>query len=144
MWKKSEFYIFGWFPGLQNLYFFKENLLCSKFGNYFPAEIIPKSPLFLDFLKVFHMVWKNQESGETWLVGFWVCRCWKMQSISANKVFLGFLCIFEPPLWIYNIPWNIKFFLSNVATSYILQQFGKFLSNSEMDHVQACIIWSFR
>ena len=45
-------------------------------------------------------------SREPWLVGFWVSRCWKMQNTSANKVFL---CIFEPPLWICNIPWNIKF-----------------------------------
>ena len=29
--KKSEFHIFGWFPGLQNLDVFEENLLCSKF-----------------------------------------------------------------------------------------------------------------
>ena len=28
--------------------------------------------------------------------------------------------------------------------SYISQQLGKFLSNSEMDHAQACITWRFR
>ena len=26
--------------------------------------------MFLDFLTVFHMVWKNQENCESWLVGF--------------------------------------------------------------------------
>ena len=31
-----------------------------------------------------------------------------------------------------------------IFLSYISQQLGKFLSNSEMDHVQACITWSFR
>ena len=37
----SEFHVFGWFPGLQNLDVFKENLLCSKFCNHFATEIIP-------------------------------------------------------------------------------------------------------
>ena len=81
--KKSEFHIFGWFT--------MKNLLCSKFWNYFPAEIIPRSPPIIDFLIAFHMVWKNQESWEPWLVAFWVSRCWKMQNISANKFFFSFL-----------------------------------------------------
>ena len=38
------------------------NLLCSKFWTYFQAEMIPKNLMFLDFLTVFLMVWKNQES----------------------------------------------------------------------------------
>ena len=29
---KSEFYVFGWFPGLQNLDVFLKNLLQSKFS----------------------------------------------------------------------------------------------------------------
>ena len=38
------------------------NLLRSKFWNHFQAEIIPWSPIFLDYFPiVFHMVWKNQE-----------------------------------------------------------------------------------
>ena len=36
------------------------------------------------------MVWKIQESGEPWLVGFLVSRCWKMQNISASKFFFFF------------------------------------------------------
>ena len=36
------------------------------------------------------MVWKNQESGGPWLVGFWVSWCWKMQNISANTFFFLF------------------------------------------------------
>ena len=36
-------------------------------------------PTFFDFLTVFHMVWKNQENCESWLVGFWVGRRSKMQ-----------------------------------------------------------------
>ena len=51
-------------------------------------------------------------SREPWLVGFWVSRCWKMQNTSANKVFLY---IFEPPLWIYNIPWILNFLLSVIT-----------------------------
>ena len=54
-------------------------------------------PLFFDFLTVFHMVWKNQESCESCLVGFWVSRHSKMQRISANN----FFCLFKLPLWIY-------------------------------------------
>ena len=42
-----------------------------------------------DFLTVSHMVWKNQESCESWLVGFGVSRCLKMQKISANNFFFG-------------------------------------------------------
>ena len=36
--------------------FFSKNLLQSKFSNYFQAEIIPWSPMFLNFLTEFHMV----------------------------------------------------------------------------------------
>ena len=38
---KSKLYVFGWFPGLQNLDIFLENLQWSKFWNHFQAEIIP-------------------------------------------------------------------------------------------------------
>ena len=65
------------------------NLLWSKFWNHFQAEIIPWSPMFLHFLTVFHMVWKRQESCESWLVRFWDIRHSKMQKISVNK-FLNF------------------------------------------------------
>ena len=71
-----------------------------------------ESSLFLDFLKIFYLFWKYQQSREPWLVGFWVSRCWKMQNTSANKVFLY---IFEPPLWIYNIPWILNFLLSVIT-----------------------------
>ena len=37
------------------------------------------------------MVWKNEESCESWLVGFWVSRHSKMQKISANNFFFAFL-----------------------------------------------------
>ena len=54
---KSQFHVSGWFQGFQNLIFlFFDNLLQSKFSNYFQAEIIPWSPMFLDFLTEFHMV----------------------------------------------------------------------------------------
>ena len=53
---KSQFHVSGWFQGFQNLIIFSENLLESNFSNYFQAEIIPWSPMFLDFLSEFHMV----------------------------------------------------------------------------------------
>ena len=37
---KSEFHVFGWFPGLQNLDVFLEKLLRTKFRNHFQEEII--------------------------------------------------------------------------------------------------------
>ena len=50
------------------------NLLSRKFWNHFQAEIIPWSPIVLDyFWTVFHMVWKNQE--EQWILVSWVLSC---------------------------------------------------------------------
>ena len=68
------------------------NLLWSKFWNHFQAEIIPWSPMFLNFLTVFHMVWKSQESCESWLVEFWVSRDSKMPKISVNNIFVSLSC----------------------------------------------------
>ena len=67
------------------------NLLWIKFWSHFQAEIIPWSPMFLDFLTVFHMVRTNQESCESWLVGFWVRKHSNTQKISVKN----FLSIFE-------------------------------------------------
>ena len=64
------------------------NLLCSRFWNHSQAEISPWSPMFLNFLKVFHMLWKNQESYESWLIVFWVSMRSKIQKISTNNFFL--------------------------------------------------------
>ena len=86
---KSEFHFFSSFSGLQNLDVFLENLLQSKLWNHFQAKIILWSFLFLDFLIVFCMVWKNQKS-EPPLVGFWGNSHSKMQEISAKKYFLHF------------------------------------------------------
>ena len=47
--------------------------------------------MILDFLIVFHMVWKNQESCESWLVEFWVIRHSKMSTISVNTFFFAVL-----------------------------------------------------
>ena len=49
----------------------------------------------MDFLVVFHMIWKNNESGEPRLVGFWVNRHSKMQRISAKKFFVFLRCHYE-------------------------------------------------
>ena len=48
------------------IYIFLENLLQSKIWNHFQAETISWNLMFLDFLTAFHMVWKNQESCESW------------------------------------------------------------------------------
>ena len=63
------------------------NLLLTKFWNHFQVEIIPWNPMFFDFLTVFSMVCKNQESWEFWLVGFWVIKHSKMPKISVNNFF---------------------------------------------------------
>ena len=49
-----------------------------------------ESPVFSYFLTVFHMVWKNQESCESWLVGFWVSRYSKTGKISTIFFFFFF------------------------------------------------------
>ena len=92
---------------------FLENLLQSKFWNHFQAEIIPSSLLFFYFLAVFHMVWKNQESCESWLVGFWVIRHTKMPKISVNNFFF----IFELLLWIYKLLWKLNCVVGGAPTS---------------------------
>ena len=81
---KSKFPVLGWFLDLQNMDIFLKNLLQSKFRNNFQAEIILQSPCLLI---LFHMVWKNQEIWDPWLVGFWINRHLKMPKISANNFF---------------------------------------------------------
>ena len=49
----------------------------------FSGRNIPCNPLFLDFLIVFYMFWKNQESWEPWLVGFWVNKNSKIQKMQC-------------------------------------------------------------
>ena len=59
-----------------------------------PAEQVLKSfsgrksslkPPVLDFVIVFHLVLKNQESWELWLDVFWGNKHWKMQKINAEN-----------------------------------------------------------
>ena len=69
------------FPGIFS------NLLWSKFWNHFQVEIIPWSLMFLDFLTVFHMVWKSQENCESWLDRFWFSWHSKIQKILVNYFF---------------------------------------------------------
>ena len=70
-------------------FFFVENLLWSKFSNYFQAEIILWSPMFLDFLTAFYTAQKNQESCESWLIRFSVRRHSKNSKIKP-KIFFCF------------------------------------------------------
>ena len=44
----------------------------------FRQKYFPNVPYFFIFLTFFFMVWKNQQSCESWLVGFWVSRYSKM------------------------------------------------------------------
>ena len=64
---KSQFHVSCWFQGFQNLiiiiiiiniiiFIIFENLLQSKFSNYFQPEIIYWSSTFLDFLTAFYIV----------------------------------------------------------------------------------------
>ena len=92
---KSEFHFCSWFPGLQNLDDFLENLLLSKFWNHFQAEIIPWSPIFLDFLWASSKVWKNEKSCQSWFVRFWVNRCSKTPIFSQQF----FFSTFQLPYW---------------------------------------------
>ena len=55
----------------------------------FRKNFFPRTPF--DFRTVFHMVWKNQESCESWLVGFWVSWHSKMQKRFANSFSFAFL-----------------------------------------------------
>ena len=49
-----------------------------------------KAPVF-EFLIVFHMIWKNQESRELWLDGCWGNRHSKIPNSSAKNLFFVFL-----------------------------------------------------
>ena len=59
---KSDFHVFGWFPGLQILEVFLENLLVWK---SFSDKNTSLKPLLFYFLTVFFIIWKNQESCES-------------------------------------------------------------------------------
>ena len=108
---------------------FLENLLQNKFWNHFHAEIIPWSPMFLDFLTTFHMVWKNQQSFESWLVWLWVSRHLKTPKIKPT-IFLflschyGFTNYFEILNFLFLISCQeefqpVKYYLSRISTSKI-------------------------
>ena len=106
-------------------FFFSENLLESKFSNSFQAKIIPWSRMFLDFLTEFHMVWKNQESCESWLVRCWVRRHSKKPKIEPAifSLFLschyGFTNCFEILSFLFSTKnsFNMLNYLSRTSTS---------------------------
>ena len=52
------------------------------------------------------------------------------------------LVIFEEKFLLIGTRHEVEIF--SIILSYISQQLEKFLSNSQMDHVQVCITWSFR
>ena len=69
------------------------NLLRSKFQDHFEEEVIPWSPMFLDFPTGFHMVWKNQENCESRLAGFWVSRCSKISKILVTNFWAAIMVL---------------------------------------------------
>ena len=88
MWKKFQVWISClWLVSRSP----KPGCFLGKFKSYFQAEIIPWSLLFLDFLIAFHMVWKKQESWESWLVGFWVNSAFKNAKNFCQQFFWAFL-----------------------------------------------------
>ena len=93
---KSEFHVFGWFLGLKNLDVFRKPFCGASLEIIFKQKQFHRASFFLflffflDFLMVFHMVWKNQRSWELWLDGFWGNRHLKIKKISA-KIFFAFL-----------------------------------------------------
>ena len=94
----------------------------------FTQKQFPSSLIF-DFLTVFHMVWNNQESCESLLVGFWISRHSKMQSISVSNLFFaclscqyGFTDCFEILIFLFsNIIveefYPVKYYFSSISTS---------------------------
>ena len=104
IWKKfkSEFHVFGWFSGLQNLDIFLESLLRREVWNHFQMEKIPKSLLFLDFLRVLIRFW-----------GFWIIRIGKCKKFLPTFFFgvYGFPNYFEILNFVFsNIPRGISTF----------------------------------
>ena len=84
----------------------------------------------MNFLIVFHMIWKNQESWQLWLPGFWVSRHSKRQKISANVFFFffaflgcqyGFTNYFDILIFFFLISYQEKFqavkYPSKISTS---------------------------
>ena len=123
--------------------------LLAEFSLHISEHLLTKNPtnqesqlsrffhkIWMIFLIVFHMVWKNQESGQPWLIGFRFSRCWNVQNISASKVVFFFhfwATIMDLRL---TLKYYIFFFLMSYreyfqpAESCISQQLGKFLTNS--------------
>ena len=97
MWKgtwkkfKSEYDVFGWFPGLQNLEFFFEKCF---------VELVWKS-----FSNSLSYGLKESRESRALIIGFEVI------CIQKYKNFLPtiFLYGFELPLWMYELLWNTKF-----------------------------------
>ena len=59
---KSKFHVFGWFSGLQNLHVYFGKSTAVQVLKSFLGRNNSLKPPFLDFVIVFHLVLKNQES----------------------------------------------------------------------------------
>ena len=121
---KSEFHFCSWILGLQNLDVIFENLLLRKFWKHFQAEIIPWSPIFLDFLLASSKVWKNEDSCQSWLVRFWVNRC-SYTPIFSQPIFFFFLHF---SVAIMDLKYLILFFLISYQEFQLVKNYFSIIS----------------
>ena len=91
---------------LHKLQIWANNLVLSNYFIHYTTLPIWWSPMFLDFLTKFQMFWNNQESCESWLVGFGVSWLSKTPKVKPTNFFFW---DFELSLRIYKLLENIKF-----------------------------------
>ena len=108
----------------------------AKFGCFFWKNFVDlfwksfwgrNNSLDPPFLTIFNMVWKNQESCESWLVEFWVIRRLKMQANFYQQFILCFwAAIMDLPItlkyFFFLIPYlekfqPVKYYFSRMSTS---------------------------
>ena len=85
-------------PKPQKSRYFFWNLTVEQVLKSFSDRNNSLKPPCLEFIIVFHIVWKNQESWEPWSDGYWSNRHSYMQKSSAKILFFTFLSL---PLSIY-------------------------------------------
>ena len=102
------------------------NLLWNKFWNHFQVEKIPWSPMFLDFLIVFRMVWKNQMSCESWLVGLEGIQKCQIFQLIISLHFWGVSNYFEISNFVFSDIFSWGGSVCKILTLYKAQKIVKF------------------
>ena len=101
----SEFYVFGWFPSLQNLDIFFWKFFMELFWKSFSGRNSSlEFPGFFLFSSSFPYDLLALRVLRDWLDGFWGNRHSEMQKSFCWQSF----CVFQSPLWIYELLWNAK------------------------------------